>query len=171
MLALLSGLRPGTLVSLERDWVRPDDRAIQIPRMKSGRTFHLPLSEPMVACVRRTLEAGDLLHPGTPWLYPTRNKKGERMATQVWKERSLPSETGHILRHTYRTLAHAAGVSTTDVQLLMDHKVPGVTGVYLHDRALFDHLLGQQEKVSAFILGLTGQGRKAATAAPAQAAE
>ena len=44
MLGLLSGLRPGTLVSLRREWVNLTDRAISIPRMKSGRSFDLPLS-------------------------------------------------------------------------------------------------------------------------------
>ncbi len=102
------------------------------------------------------MAAAAVLHPGAPWVFPTRNKRGQRMHTKVWKEKALPSETGHILRHTYRTLAHAAGVSSTDVQLLMDHTVPGVTGVYLHDRALFGHLSEQQETISHHILGLCG---------------
>jgi integrase len=155
ILGLLSGLRPGTLVSLRREWVRLKDRAISIPKMKAGRPFDLPLSAQMVEIVQRLLALGDIMYPSAPWLFPTRSTKNkEVIATQVWKEALLPSETGHILRHTYRTLAHAAGVQTTDVQLLMDHKVPGVTGVYLHDRALFTHLLAQQERVSAYILGL-----------------
>lgn len=165
LLGLLSGLRPGTLVTLRREWVRLKDRTISIPKMKAGRPFDLPLSEPMVACVQRLLTLGDIMYPKAPWLFPTRSTKNkEVIATQVWKEALLPSETGHILRHTYRTLAHAAGVQTTDVQLLMDHKVPGVTGVYLHDRALFTHLLAQQERVSAYILGLaTPEGRAGET--------
>ena len=110
----------------------------------------------MSACLGKALAVGEMLEPGTPWVFPTRNKQGERTHTKVWKERTLPSETGHILRHSYRTLAHAAGVSSTDVQLLMDHTVPGVTGVYLHDRALFQHLLDQQERVSAYVIGLLG---------------
>jgi integrase len=155
-LGLLSGLRPSNLVGLQREWLRLGDSAITIPAasMKSRRQFDLPLSERMLACVRRAITIGDALHPGTPWLFPTRNRAGDRMQTQVWKERVLPSETGHILRHTYRTLAHAAGVSQIDTQLLMDHKVPGVTGRYLHDRALFNHLCDCQEKVSAYILSL-----------------
>ncbi len=41
-LGILSGLRPGTLVSIERDWIDLDACAIRLPRMKSGREFHLP---------------------------------------------------------------------------------------------------------------------------------
>jgi hypothetical protein len=32
--------------------------------------------------------------------------------------------------------------------------VPGVTGVYLHDRALFNTLLGEQERISEYLMGL-----------------
>ena len=64
----------------------------------------------------------------------------------------MPSETGHILRHTYRTMAHAAGVSETDGRLLLDQKVPGISGVYIQESALFDHLLGIQMNMSAYIL-------------------
>ena len=39
----------------------------------------------------------------------------------------------------------------------MDHTVPGVTGVYLHDRALFGHLRERQETISRHILGLCGE--------------
>jgi integrase len=154
-LGLLSGLRPGTLVSLERDWVDQGARAIKIPRMKSGREFHLPLSDSMANHVRRAFELGDLLFPSAPWLFPTRSNDGRRViATQVWREKSLPSETGHILRHTYRTLAHAAGISETDGRLLLDQKVPGISGVYIQERALFSHLLDRQEHMSAYILRL-----------------
>jgi integrase len=155
LLGLLSGLRPGTLVALRRDWVRLDDRAISIPRMKSGRSFDLPLSGHMVEVVRRAMAAGDVLFPGAPWLFPSRSSKtGEVIATQVWKEKALPSETGHILRHTYRTIAQRAGIDRVNARLLLDHTVPGIEGVYIHERALFDTLLAEQERMTAAILAL-----------------
>ncbi len=157
LLGLLSGLRPGTLVSLRREWVRLGDRAISVPRMKSGRAFDLPLSEPMAEAVSRALAAGDVLFPGSPWLFPTRSSTTNAViATQAWKERSLPSETGHILRHTYRTIAQRAGIDRVNARLLLDHTVPGIEGVYIHERALFDTLLVDQAKVSAATIGLLG---------------
>lgn len=156
-LALFSGLRPGTLVALERDWVKLDRRAIAIPKMKSGRHFDLPLSDRMVGIVKRALQLSETLYPGAPWLFPTRSTKGERsvICTQVWREKSLPSETGHILRHTYRTLAQRIGMDRIDARLLLDHTVPGIDGVYLHERALFDRLLQSQQKMSDEISLLT----------------
>lgn len=152
---LLSGLRPGTLVSLRREWVNLSERAIVIPRMKSGRSFALPLSGYMVDVVKRVMAAGDLLFPGSPWLFPTRSNDGrEVIATQVWKEKTLPSETGHILRHTYRTVAQRAGIDRIDARLMLDHAVPGIDGVYIHEKALFDRLLETQDKMTEHLLAL-----------------
>jgi integrase len=155
-LGLFSGLRPGTLVSLERGWVRLADRAISIPRMKSGRAFDLPLSAHMVGIVERALELSDLLYPGAPWLFPTRSSKDQHsiICTQVWRERALPSETGHILRHTYRTIAQRIGINPIDARLLLDHTVSGVDGVYIHETALFDRLVAEQERMSETLLAL-----------------
>ncbi|MBO9431105.1 integrase family protein [Sulfitobacter sp. R18_1] len=154
-LGLLSGLRPGTLVSLRRDWVRTADRAISIPRMKSGRSFDLPLSGRMVEVVERILVTGAVLFPKSEWLFPTRSSKtGEVIATQVWKEKALPSDTGHILRHTYRTIAQREGIDRVNARLLLDHTVPGIDGVYIHERALFDTLLAEQERMTAAIFAL-----------------
>lgn len=153
-LGLLSGLRPGTLVSLRREWVKPE--AISIPKMKSGRAFDLPLSKPMVDVVQRAIDLGNVLYPGSPWLFPTRSATDQRtvIATQVWKEKTLPSETGHILRHTYRTVAQRIGIDQVSARLLLDHTVPGIDGVYIHQRALFVPLLEAQEKMSAALLSL-----------------
>jgi integrase len=155
-LGLFSGLRPGTLVALERAWLRLDERAIVVPalRMKARREFALPLSGHMVELIRHALAAGDVLFRGSPYLFPTRNSDGEVIATQVWKERMLRGETGHILRHTYSTLANAAGVGSANRMLLMGQKVPGIEGVYLQERALFEALRGEQERVTAHILVL-----------------
>lgn len=154
-LGLLSGLRPGTLVGLRREWIQIDAKAISIPRMKSGRSFDLPLSDRMVGVVRRAMAVGDVLFPGAPWLLPSRSTKTfEVIATQVWREKSLPSETGHILRHTYRTVAQRTGIDKVNARLLLDHTVPGIDGVYIHERALFDTLLADQERMTAALAAL-----------------
>ncbi len=54
----------------------------------------------------------------------------------------------------YRTLAHAAGITETDGRLLLDQKVPGISGVYIQERALFTHLQDQQEHMSHYVMGL-----------------
>lgn len=67
------------------------------------------LSALMVGIIERALAVGDVLYPNSAWLFPTRAtrddpkhgiRKGDVIATQVWCEKSLPSETGHLLRHS-----------------------------------------------------------------------
>lgn len=152
-LGLLSGLRPGALVSLRREWVNLEEKAISIPRMKSGRSFDLPLSDYMVELVQRVMDVADVLYPGSPWLFPTRSTKTRGIiVTQVWSEKSLPSETGHILRHTYRTIAQRACIDKIEARLLLDHKVQGIDGVYIHEKALFDKLVATQNVMTSAIL-------------------
>lgn len=163
-LGLYSGLRPGTLVSLRREWIKLKQRTISIPKMKSGRSFDLPLSDHMAEIVERALGLSEMLFPGAPWLFPSRSTKdqpsrdkfkGHLIATQVWREKSIPSETGHILRHTYRTIAQRITIDKIEARLLLDHTVPGIDGVYIHEKALFDRLLVAQERMSAEITRLT----------------
>lgn len=157
-LGLLSGLRPGCLVSLRREWVHLDKRAVSIPRMKSGRSFDLPLSEYMVRLVEDAMKYGDVVYPGSPWVFPSRSHDGKRVIhTCVWKEKALPSQTGHILRHTYRTAAQRLGVDKIDARLLLDHAVPGIDGVYIHEKALFDRLLATQGRMTAQLLEMCGE--------------
>jgi integrase len=170
-IGLFSGLRPGTLVSLERSWIQLKDRAIVVPRdrMKTksdSLPFVLPLSDHMIDLVKRAEALSDEFHNGSPWLFPTRSANGrEIIATQVVRERAVPPkngkdpgipgvETGHILRHTHATLAKAAGVDDMLAKLLSDHKVQGIRGVYVHKSGLFPQLLGAQETITAHILSL-----------------
>jgi integrase len=123
--------------------------------MKRGHPFDLPLPAHMVDLVRRALELSQMLYPGAPWLFPTRSAADRTViCTQVWREKALPSETGHILRHTYRTIAQRVGVDKIEARLLLDHTVPDIDGVYIHEKALFDRLLHAQERMSAAILDL-----------------
>ena len=93
--------------------------------------------------------------PTSTRLFPSRSRlTGEVIATQVWKEKTLPSETGHILRHTYRTIAQRTGIDAVNARLLLDHTVPGIDGVYIHKSALFDTLLKEQERMTAAITKL-----------------
>lgn len=159
-IGLFSGLRPGSLMTLEKAWYAPTSRAIVIPRaaMKSRRDFALPLSAHMVRLVERALVLSNEIASGSPWLFPTRTNDGrEVVATRVIRERTMPSETGHILRHTHATLAKAAGVDDMLASLLSDHKVAGIRGVYVHESALFAQLLAAQEKVTAHLLSLIRQ--------------
>lgn len=152
---LFGGLRPGNLVALEREWIRLAERVVVIPaeRMKARREFHLPLSGHLVALLTRALAWSREMRSDSIYLWPTRSNDGrEWIATQVWRERTMPSETGHLLRHTYSNAARLAGVDDVDRELLLAHRIPGVQGTYLHTPTLFGRLLESQERISAWLL-------------------
>jgi integrase len=63
------------------------------------------------------------------------------------------SHTGHALRHSFRTLAAAAGIDRLRLKILMNHAVDDdVTDSYANVPALFASLLEAQEQISSFIL-------------------
>jgi integrase len=165
LLGLLSGLRPGNLAGIRREWIDLQGAVIRFPAevMKARAAFALPLSAPMVTIVRRALEHGDGAFTGGRhggWLFPTRSRDGrEVIATSNWTEATLGMhECGHALRHSYKTLGTAAGVSGGDLELLLAHSVRGVAGTYLHADRLLEHLRAQQERVSAYVLALACAG-------------
>lgn len=156
-LGILSGLRPGALVAIRREWIDVDKQVINIPHthMKSNEPFALPLSRYMSDIVRTAIAIGDLTFAKPEWLFPTRARNGETViATQVWKEKSLPSETGHILRHTYRTIAETTSIPQTHRRLLLDHALGGMDNVYVDKKQLFRDLLASQEVMTDMILKL-----------------
>ena len=75
-LGLLSGLRPGNLMALERDWLDLPGRAIHLPAqvMKSRVKFDLPLSGPMVELIEQTIHIGDIIYTGSQWVVPDTGK-------------------------------------------------------------------------------------------------
>lgn len=158
-LGLLSGLRPGTLVRLERDWLDMDAALLRVPAevMKSRRPLELPLSEPMLGIAREALKIGDVMHPGAPWLFPSRSNDGRRVqATQVWRERTMPSETGHLLRRTWRTMAAGLGCPDNVARALVAHRAPGIEAHYVSAAGMMDELRHWQARVSAHILKTAG---------------
>ncbi|MFP4043090.1 MAG: hypothetical protein ACLFTP_00755 [Rhodosalinus sp.] len=47
-----------------------------------------------------------------------------------------------------------ARVDRVNACLLLDHTVPGIEGVYINERTLFDTLLAEQERMTTAILAL-----------------
>lgn len=155
-MALFSGLRPGNLTTIRRDWIDLEKRTITIPRseMKSRKRdgdFILPLSERLIALVKDALRIGTDIKADTPWLFPAR--AGHIV---VVREKTLGIGWGHALRHCYATQATAAGVDPTSIEILLDHAVGGggIAAWYQQAGGLRGHLLASQEKISAHLLSL-----------------
>jgi integrase len=152
-LGLLSGLRPGNLVAIERAWIHLDAGVVHFPArvMKNRQPFALPLSAAMVAVVREALAAGDVLASGTPYLFPADGKSGH---VTVVREKAAPLVdcTGHALRHTWKTCARNARLPESTIEILLAHRLGGVRDTYGSLAEQLDNLREDQERVTAYVL-------------------
>ncbi|HTL63639.1 MAG TPA: tyrosine-type recombinase/integrase [Pseudolabrys sp.] len=157
---LLTGLRRQDVLTARWDNLDENRRSLRIPAPKGGveRAFDLPLSEPMLACLKRAKEAGNTFFPEQSqiWVFPAETGH----VAEVKEDGKVKlSHTGHALRHSFRTLAGAAGIDRLRLKILMNHAVErDVTDSYANVPALFDSLMDAQRRISAFIMrGLIGE--------------
>lgn len=148
---LLTGMRKTAACVARVEDLNLDAGFLHVPNPKGGRrkAFDLPLSDHVVAMLRKRVEENhDLLGDDNPWLFPSLVNDGERVTEP--EHRDMPSP--HVLRHTFATLAAAAGVPELDIKLLLNHALPGVTGGYIHQTALGARLRDMTNKVTAHVL-------------------
>lgn len=157
-LGLLSGLRPSNLVNTRIEWldIEAERPCVHYPRLKSSRRFDMPVSKPMADIIREALA---VLPGRTEGLLFFPEEHPEEGRNQRWRQRQGPRSkliTGKPLRDTYISLAARLGIDPVHRELLVDHKLGGLPGVYIEERLQWDALLAAQERISAYILGLVG---------------
>ncbi|MET4476469.1 integrase family protein [Bradyrhizobium sp. F1.13.3] len=154
LFTLLSGLRRTDVVTARwsnLDFARP---SLKLPSPKGGdeRAFELPLSNAMIECLERARQAGRTYFPeeSKEWIFPA---LGGHVAEVKEEGRQKLSHTGHALRHSFRTLAGAAGVDRLRLKILMNHAIDDdVTDAYANVPALFESLREAQESISQLIM-------------------
>ncbi len=154
LFTLLSGLRRADVVTARWDHLDKTRKALRIPSPKGGeeRAFDLPLSTAMVQCLERVKEAGRTFFPeqARTWIFAA---SGGHVAEVKEEGKLKVSHTGHALRHSFRTLAAAAGIDRLRLKILMNHAIDrDVTDNYANVPALFESLRDAQERISAFII-------------------
>jgi len=166
LFTLLSGLRRQDVLTARWDNIDEKRKSLRIPVPKGGseRAFDLPLSEPMLACLKRAKEDGNTFFPEQSriWIFPAETGH----VAEVKEDGKVKlSHTGHALRHSFRTLAGAAGIDRLRLKILMNHAVErDVTDSYANVPALFDSLMNAQQQISTFIMAsmLVDQAKRAA---------
>jgi integrase len=154
LFTLLSGLRRQDVLTARWENLDEKRKALRMPAPKGGteRAFELPLSEPMLACLKRAKAAGNTFFPEQSqiWVFPAETG---HIAEVKQEGRMKLSHTGHALRHSFRTLAGAAGIDRLRLKILMNHAVErDVTDSYANVPALFGSLMEAQERISRFIM-------------------
>jgi len=150
---LLTGLRRTDVLTARWANFDPARPSLRLPSPKGGeeRAFELPLSTAMLDCLERVKEAGQTYYPeeSKTWIFPA---PGGHVAEVKEEGRQKLSHTGHALRHSFRTLAAAAGVDRLRLKILMNHAIDDdVTDAYANVPALFASLRDAQEQISDFI--------------------
>lgn len=171
---LLTGLRSldARTVRWEHVTFRDSSRAptwatLHRPSPKGGerRAFTIPLARPVAQLLahRHRRNRGFLGESDAGWVFPTRDRARrvvhvaepkEQRLVDGRKQRVLPGP--HRLRDTFATAAHECRVSPLDLKALLNHALPAgdVTEGYL--RPSVEHLLGEVERVAAFLLERAG---------------
>ncbi len=148
---MFSGLRRESLLTIERRDVDVAGRIVEVRHMKSRRPFLLPLSDFMAEMLRQRMEADERI--ASRWLWPSPTSESGRIMEP--KEDGLPSP--HEYRHHWRTQSIAANVPYAESALLLDQRLPGASGGYVHQRHLAEHLRTYQQKVTDHLLGLVNR--------------
>lgn len=148
--ALTHGLRRNELLGLHWEWVdwgggvldlqgqlswqrgRPRTWGIRDCKFKSNRK--LPLYSGLARVIGPSRQAEGLVFRdprGNAW-----NETGpaQEFLSKAYVDAGIRREgvLWHALRHTYASLLGAGGLRQHEIELLMGHKVPGTTGLYLH---------------------------------------
>lgn len=161
LFTLVSAMRPDALKKARWEHLNVKERTLFVPEPKGGkkRAFYLALSRPMLRCLWRTRRVGRMLYGehAVEWIFPAATPTGH--ISEYKEKRHILSHWGNDLRQTWRTCAQAVGLSELDAQILMNHSLGNVNAGYITTKALRDHLVTQQERVSAYIMELLSTRR------------
>jgi integrase len=151
--AMAHGLRRNELLGLHFEWIDWGSRTLDLrgqlqwlrgrPRtaweirdckFKSNRLR--PLYSGFASLIGRRRQAEGLVFAaidgsGNPW---GETKPAQAFLADAYVAAGIrrPGVLWHALRHTYASLLGAGGIKQHEIELLMGHKVPGTTGLYLH---------------------------------------
>jgi len=159
LFTLLSGLRKTDVLTAQWTNVNWSKGSLRLPSPKGGeeKAFELPLSKPMLDCLKRAQELGQTFYPDENkiWVFPT---EGGHIAEVKENGRVKVSHVGHALRHSFRTIAGAAGIDRLRTKILMNHALDDdVTDSYANVPALFSSLMEAQEKISSLVMASLGK--------------
>lgn len=158
LFTVLCGSRPTALKTAKVEHLNLRDRVLHFPSPKGGtkKAFDIPLSRPMIRCLIRAMRVSRMLYPeaAKTWIFAADSEEGHLVEHKENRDTTL-SKWGNDLRHTYRTLGQAAGLSPVDMHLLMNHSVRGANvneGYITRSKLLNDHLRASQQTLSDFII-------------------
>ncbi len=138
MLLAVTGARRGEALKAKWENVDLERGLLTVPRSKSGRTRHVPLSALAVTILQRQL-AKRQLHPGNPYVFPSARRpdravEGIRGAWRRAREAAgLPEDLRiHDLRHSFASALANAGTPLNEIGTVLGHSQLSTTQRYAH---------------------------------------
>ena len=131
-LLLLTGARKSEILKAQWGDIHLEQRLLTVPKSKSGKPRHIPLSDTAVALLRSIPRV-----PGCPWVFPGR-ASGKPLSDiylfwdQLRRRLGLADVRIHDLRHTCASLLVNSGHTLYEVQKLLGHSDPRTTMRYAH---------------------------------------
>jgi integrase len=176
LFCLLTGVRPGEGARIKLQNIDTGARTFTIPNAKAGKDIVLPMTKEMAYAVKLAVEAP--AEKQTIRMRGLRGMKRGEVRIVARKQphheiidpdlifpgcRQMPSRTGlpmagQALRHTFKTLHVALGISETLSSFLMGHALEGVSAKYIAEMIVLrsDELREAQCKISARVFELLG---------------
>jgi integrase len=123
------------------------------PKGGPSKAFRVPISSEVARILRRRRADNEALFPGCPLAFPTAGRDGRATHVKNAEEDALRGlgYTPHIARHTFASACEEAGLSVLATKLLLNHRDRTITESY--QKLSMDHLRGELERVTAFLLG------------------
>jgi integrase len=127
----------------------PERRVLHVPSPKGGAAerFDLPLSNFFSNCSN---EGAERTRPCTLIVSGCSRRVVKALTQQ--RPNSAAYRSSHVLRHSFVTHARAAGVSKSDVGLLLNHASGDVTDGYIHEQGLLVRLLELLQRITDFLM-------------------
>lgn len=129
-LALLTGARKGELLAAKWDHVSFEERTLRLPRTKSGKVHHVPLSGPAVEILQQIPRQA-----GNPYVFPGA-RAGQHLVGVDRPWQAICASAGlqdvhlHDLRRTVGSRLAQSGASLGLIGSLLNHANLSTTAVY-----------------------------------------
>lgn len=140
-LALATGMRKDEILGLEWRRVREDGRSIWFEGddTKNGQSQSIPLNETALAVLKRRrawIRSKDMAD--TPWVFPSRKKKGARILNvktafrEACRIGGIAGASPHTLRHTFTSWMVQSGEDLRKIAGVLRHEDIRTTMLYAH---------------------------------------
>lgn len=159
-LILLTGMRSGEVLGLQREQIlydksthqviRLEDNMLWLPETKNGSEYLIPLVPAAREIIERRMVGK---HPQSR-LFPTSSFGLRQVSCRTSKRANTTVVTPHDLRRTFAIMAQRLGIEDNLIPYLLNHTLPSVTNRHYAIYKFFDERRVALEKIAGHLVEL-----------------